>query len=125
MLATASTGTRSTAVPGPKPFSPAGQARAAGRGADIRGVIRPVTLEAVYLGHVAGPRGGQRAVFTADGTLDWEDWGLAWNVPLDGGALLVSKRHPHRNRPRSRCSSHDHWPACLATAATAPPGQAL
>lgn len=57
----------------------------------IRGVTRPVTLEAEYLGHVADPWGGQRAIFTAEGTLNREDWGLTWNMPLDGGGLLVSK----------------------------------
>jgi len=57
----------------------------------IRGVTRPVTLQAEYLGHVADPWGGQRAVFTADATINREDWGLAWNMPLDGGGLLVSK----------------------------------
>jgi polyisoprenoid-binding protein YceI len=57
----------------------------------IRGVTRPVTLQAEYLGHVADPWGGQRAIFTAHGILNREDWGLTWNMPLDGGGLLVSK----------------------------------
>jgi polyisoprenoid-binding protein YceI len=57
----------------------------------IRGVTRPVTLRAEYLGHVADPWGGQRAIFTAEGTLNREDWGLTWNMPLDGGGLLVSR----------------------------------
>jgi polyisoprenoid-binding protein YceI len=57
----------------------------------IRGVTRPVTLQAEYLGHVADPWGGQRAVFTAQGTLNREDWDLTWNMPLDGGGLLVSR----------------------------------
>ncbi len=57
----------------------------------IRSVTRPVTLQAEYLGHVADPWGGQRAIFTAEGTLNREDWGLTWNMPLDGGGLLVSK----------------------------------
>jgi polyisoprenoid-binding protein YceI len=57
----------------------------------IRGVTRPVTLAAEYLGYAADPWGGHRAVFTASGTLNREDWGLTWNVPLDGGGLLVSK----------------------------------
>jgi len=39
---------------------------------------------------VADSGGGQRAIFTADGTLDREGWGLTRNVPLDGGAVLVS-----------------------------------
>lgn len=37
----------------------------------------------------AGP--GQRVIFTAEGTLNREDWGLTWNMPLDGGGLLVSR----------------------------------
>ena len=57
----------------------------------LRGTTRPVTLAAEYLGQVADPWGGQRAIFTAEGTLNREDWGLTWNLPLDGGGLLVSK----------------------------------
>ena len=57
----------------------------------IRGVTRPVTLTAEYLGQVTDPWGGQRAVFTAAGTLNREDWGLTWNMPLDNGGLLVSR----------------------------------
>jgi polyisoprenoid-binding protein YceI len=43
-----------------------------------------------YLGHAADPWGGHRAIFTASGTLNREDWGLTWNQVLDGGGLLVS-----------------------------------
>ena len=57
----------------------------------LRGVTRPVTLQAEYLGYAADPWGGHRAVFTAAGTVDREDWGLTWNLPLDGGGLLVSR----------------------------------
>ena len=57
----------------------------------IRGISRPVTLSAEYRGHVADPWGGHRAIFTAAGTIDREDWGLTWNLPLDGGGLLVSR----------------------------------
>ena len=60
-------------------------------GLTIRGLTRPLTLAAEYLGHAADPWGGQRAVFTAEGTLNREDWGLTWNMRLDGGGLLVSK----------------------------------
>jgi polyisoprenoid-binding protein YceI len=56
----------------------------------IRGFTRPVTLAAEYLGHAADPWGGQRAVFTAAGTVNREDWGLTWNMPLTNGGLLVS-----------------------------------
>src|SRR6478672_9464228 len=57
----------------------------------LRGVTRPVTLQAEYLGYTADPWGGHRAVFSAAGTIDREDWGLTWNLPLDGGGLVVSK----------------------------------
>ena len=57
----------------------------------LRGISRPVTLQAEYLGHAADPWGGHRAVFTAAGTVNREDWGLTWNMPLDGGGLLVSR----------------------------------
>lgn len=55
------------------------------------GVTRPVTLHAEYLGYTADPWGGHRAVFSAAGTIDREDWGLTWNLPLDGGGLVVSR----------------------------------
>ena len=57
----------------------------------IRGITRPVTLQVEYLGHAADPWGGQRAIFSAEATLNREDWGLTWNMPLDGGGLLVSR----------------------------------
>ena len=56
----------------------------------LRGITRPVTLHAEYLGYAADPWGGHRAVFTASGTINREDWDLTWNMPIDGG-LLVSK----------------------------------
>ena len=57
----------------------------------LRGVTRPVSLEAEYLGYTADPWGGHRIVFSAAGTVNREDWGLTWNLPLDGGGLVVSK----------------------------------
>jgi polyisoprenoid-binding protein YceI len=57
----------------------------------LKGVTRTVELEVSALGVVADPWGGERAIFSASGTLDREDWGLAWNMPLAGGGLLVSR----------------------------------
>ena len=57
----------------------------------LHGVTRPVTLQAEYLGYAADPWGAYRAVFTAEGSIDREDWGLTWNLPLDGGGLVVSR----------------------------------
>jgi polyisoprenoid-binding protein YceI len=58
----------------------------------IKGVTRPVTLDVDYLGHAHDPWGNDRAVFSASTTVDREDWGLTWNMLLDTGGLLVSKR---------------------------------
>jgi polyisoprenoid-binding protein YceI len=57
----------------------------------IRGVTRPVTLQVQYLGHVRDPWGGDRAVFSAAGALDREDWGLTWNMALEAGGVVVSR----------------------------------
>jgi polyisoprenoid-binding protein YceI len=57
----------------------------------IKGITRPVTLEIDYLGHVHDPWGADRAVFSASGTVNREDWGLTWNMPLETGGVLVSR----------------------------------
>jgi len=57
----------------------------------IKGITRPVRLHVDYLGHAADPWGNDRAVFSAAGTLNREDWGLTWNMVLEAGGLLVSK----------------------------------
>jgi polyisoprenoid-binding protein YceI len=57
----------------------------------IKGISRPVRLDVTYLGHVADPWGGERAVFSATGRIDRHDWGLTWNMVLEAGGLLVSK----------------------------------
>ena len=58
----------------------------------LKGITRPVTLEAEFLGTVVDPWGGERAIFSANATIDREDWGLTWNMVLEAGGLLVSKR---------------------------------
>lgn len=58
----------------------------------LKAVTRPVTLDARLLGTVRDPWGGERAVFSARATVDREDWGLTWNMILETGGLLVSKR---------------------------------
>jgi polyisoprenoid-binding protein YceI len=55
----------------------------------IRGVTRPVTLEAEYLGEGKDPRGGRRAGFSARGEIDRLEWGLEWNQALETGGVLV------------------------------------
>ena len=57
----------------------------------IRGVTRPVVLDAEYAGTVPNLQGGQRAAFSATTKLNREDFGLTWNVALEQGGWLVSK----------------------------------
>jgi len=57
----------------------------------IKGVTRPVVLTVEYLGQVDDPWGNLRALFSAVGTVNREDWGISWNLPLATGGLLVSK----------------------------------
>jgi polyisoprenoid-binding protein YceI len=57
----------------------------------IKGVTRPVRLEVDYVGSATDPWGNDRAVFSATGRINREDWGLGWNMLLDAGGLLVSK----------------------------------
>lgn len=57
----------------------------------IRGVTRPVVLDADFGGILPNLQGGRRAAFSARTTIDREDFGLTWNVALEQGGWLVSK----------------------------------
>jgi polyisoprenoid-binding protein YceI len=57
----------------------------------IHGVSREVPLEFRYEGNVRDPWGGERAVYSADTTVNREDFGITWNMALEAGGLLVSK----------------------------------
>jgi polyisoprenoid-binding protein YceI len=56
----------------------------------IRGVTRPVVLEAEALGIVKGMDGRRHAGFEASTKIKRSDWGLTWNVGLEAGGWLVS-----------------------------------
>jgi polyisoprenoid-binding protein YceI len=58
----------------------------------IVGVTRRVRLDVSFLGAVHDLSGGDRAVFSASGELDREEWGLTWNHALEAGGVLVSKK---------------------------------
>ena len=55
----------------------------------IRGVTRPVTLEAEYEGGGKTPFGTEVASWTAQTELDRKDFDLTWNAPLEAGGFLV------------------------------------
>jgi polyisoprenoid-binding protein YceI len=58
----------------------------------IKGVSRPLTLEMTFEGVARDPWGGSRIGFSAETEIDREDWGLTWNVALETGGVLVSKK---------------------------------
>lgn len=58
----------------------------------IRDVTRPVVLAVEHLGTVVDPWGNDRAAFSATTTVTREDWGLTWNLVMEGGGLMVSKQ---------------------------------
>ena len=58
----------------------------------IRDATHPVTFDLMYEGSATDPQGTRIAAFSAVGEIDRENWGLTWNVALEGGGVLVSKK---------------------------------
>lgn len=56
----------------------------------INGVTKPVALEAEFGGAATGPDGAERVGFSASTQISRKDYGLTWNVALEGGGVLVS-----------------------------------
>jgi polyisoprenoid-binding protein YceI len=55
-------------------------------------VRRPVVIDIEYLGVARDPSGGERAIYSGSTEINREDWGLTWNVALEAGGILVSKK---------------------------------
>jgi len=55
----------------------------------IRGVTRPITLDATFEGETKDPWGGERIGFSATGKIDRRDFGLTWNLLLESGGITV------------------------------------
>lgn len=58
----------------------------------IKDVTNPVTLRGEFLGSGPGLQGGTLAAFSAQTTINREDWDLTWNVAVETGGLLVGKK---------------------------------
>jgi polyisoprenoid-binding protein YceI len=58
----------------------------------IRGVTRPVTLKVEFNGVGEDPWGGTRAGFSATTTINRKDWGLEFNVPMQGDKVLLGDK---------------------------------
>jgi polyisoprenoid-binding protein YceI len=58
----------------------------------IKGVTREVELDVEFLGQDTDPWGGQRVGFEATTEINRKDFGVDFNIPLDGGKLLVGDK---------------------------------
>ena len=57
----------------------------------IRDVTRPVTIDAELLGIVTSPYGHKVAGFQGRTLINREDFGLTWNMVIEGGGVMVGK----------------------------------
>ena len=58
----------------------------------IKGVTKPVTLDVEYLGTDTDPWGGTRLGFEGTTQISRKAWGVDFNIPMDGGRLLVGDK---------------------------------
>ena len=58
----------------------------------IKGITKPVELDVEFLGLGQDPWGNQRLGFEATTVINRKDWGVDFNVPLDGGRVLVGDK---------------------------------
>src|SRR6478609_980366 len=58
----------------------------------IKGVTKPVELDVEFLGIGQDPWGGQRLGFEATAEISRKDFGIDFNVPLDGGKVLIGDK---------------------------------
>jgi len=58
----------------------------------IRGVGREVVLDTEFAGRQKDPWGGERVGFSAKTSIDRKDFGLTFNMPLDGGGVMVGDK---------------------------------
>jgi polyisoprenoid-binding protein YceI len=58
----------------------------------IKGVTKPVTLDVEYFGSETDPWGGTRVGFEGTTEISRKDWGIDFNIPMDGGRLLVGDK---------------------------------
>ena len=58
----------------------------------IKGVTRPVTLAVEFNGIGSDPWGGKRLGLSARGEINRGDFGISFNVPLEGGGVMVGER---------------------------------
>lgn len=58
----------------------------------LKGVTRPVELNLDLNGFGADAYGGTRAGFTATGEINRSDFGVTFNMPIEGGGVVVGEK---------------------------------
>ena len=58
----------------------------------IKGTTNPVTFDLEFGGVSADPWGGTRAGLEATTEINRKDFGLSWNVAVEGGGVLVGEK---------------------------------
>jgi polyisoprenoid-binding protein YceI len=58
----------------------------------LKGVTRSVTLDVEFLGVETDPWGGTRIGFEGTTSISRKSWGVDFNIPMDGGRLLVGDK---------------------------------
>jgi polyisoprenoid-binding protein YceI len=71
---------------------PSGDNYVLGGDLTIHGVTRPVELDLEFNGVSPDPWGGTRSGFSASTEISRSDYGIEFNMPLEGGGVLVGDR---------------------------------
>ena len=58
----------------------------------IKDVTKPIDLELDYLGTGSDPWGGSRIGFEATTTISRKEWGVDFNIPLEGDKLMIGDK---------------------------------
>jgi polyisoprenoid-binding protein YceI len=58
----------------------------------IKNVTHPVELDVEFLGAGNDPWGGTRAGFEASTVISRKEWGIDFNIPLDGGKVMIGDK---------------------------------
>jgi polyisoprenoid-binding protein YceI len=58
----------------------------------IKGVTKPLTLDVEYLGQDTDPWGGTRIGFEASAEISRREYGVDFNIPMDGGRFLIGDK---------------------------------
>ena len=58
----------------------------------IKGVTKPLELEVEFLGEGGDPWGGTRAGFEAKGEISRKEFGIDFNIPVQGDKLMIGDK---------------------------------